>query len=106
MQLINTETLNGPVAWSGPTFAGFAGAAVKLRWIDKPYRWHRNDGREFFMVLSGLVEMKVRKDGGQTSVFLRPGEAILIEMGEEHVAHPRQPSRILVVEAADVSEAD
>lgn len=99
MELIDTELVHGPSAWSGPTYTGFAGAAVKLRWIDKPYQWHRNDGREFFLVLSGSVEMRTRSDGHLTSKLLKAGQAILIEAGDEHVAHPREPSRVLIVES-------
>ena len=99
MEMIDTRCVDGPVAWSGPTFTGFGGAAVKLRWIDRPFRWHRNDGREFFLVLAGAVEMRTRRHGHVASLLLEEGQAVIIEAGEEHVAHPQGPSRVLVVEA-------
>ena len=98
MKLIDTRLVDGPVAWSGPTISGFGDAAVKIRWIDKPYQWHRNDGREFFLVLAGTVEMHMRLDGAPSSVLLEAGQSLVVEAGEEHVAVPREPSRVLVVE--------
>ena len=73
MVLLETNLINGPEAWSGPTFCGFGDAAVKLRWIDQPFRWHRNDGREFFLVLSGSVEMRTKTGSDVSSVQLGPG---------------------------------
>ncbi|TFI59852.1 cupin domain-containing protein [Sphingomonas parva] len=98
MEKIDTNAVDGPVAWRGPNFPGFGGAAVKLRWIDTPYRWHRNDDREFFLVLSGCVEMRTRKNGRTSSLLLEAGQAAIIEAGEEHVACPRGAARVLVVE--------
>ena len=98
MEMIDTRLVEGPVAWSGPTLAGFGSAAVKIRWIDWPYRWHRNEGSEFFLVLAGSVEMRTRVEGEESAVLLEAGQALTIEVGEEHVAHPREPSRVLVVE--------
>ena len=94
--------LTGP-DWSGPTFTGIGGAAVKLRWIDSAFRWHRNDGPELFLVLDGAVEMAVRPgpDGPVSVTRLGAGEGLWIEEGEEHVATPDGPARIPVVERDD-----
>jgi mannose-6-phosphate isomerase-like protein (cupin superfamily) len=102
MKMFDTRDLVGPIDWSGPTFGGFANAAVKLRWIDSPFEWHRNDGAEVFVVLDGQVDMHVRRHAGDEPrvVRLGPGQLVVIEDGEEHVAHPRGEARILVVEQA------
>ena len=75
-------------------------AVAKLRWINSPFRWHRNTGRELFLVIDGQVDMHVRAgpDGPVEIVALTPGKLVLIEDGEEHIAHPRGEARILVVE--------
>ena len=105
MQRFDTNHLIGPVDWSGPTYTGFGEAAVKLRWIEDAYQWHRNDGAEVFLVLDGTVDMHVRKgSNGEVKVErLGAGQMLLIEDGEEHIAYPTGPARILVVERADAS---
>lgn len=102
MQRFDSNDLAGPVDWSGPTYSGFGEAAVKLRWIHAPFEWHRNEGTELFLVLDGEVEMHVRRgSGGAISVErLGPGQMLVIEAGEEHIASPLGEARVLVVERA------
>lgn len=85
-------------AWSGPDITQIGSAAVKLRWTDQPYRWHVNDGEEIFCVLEGIVDMHVRRDGKEEVVELGAGDVLHVGAGDEHVAHPRGPVRLLVVE--------
>lgn len=103
MEIHATNALHGPVDWSGPTLPSIGNAVAKLRWINSPYRWHRNHGRELFLVLDGEVEMHVRAgpDAPVAVVHLTPGKMILIDDGEEHIAHPLGEARILVVEQED-----
>ena len=102
MQKFDAADLTGPVDWSGPTMS-IGNAAAKLRWINTPFRWHRNTGPELFLVLDGTVDMHVRSGPSAEAevVALAPGQMILIEDGEEHVAHPNGEARILVVEQGD-----
>jgi len=103
MHLFDTADLNGPDDWSGPTLTGIGNAVVKPRWINTPFEWHRNTGGELFMVIDGNVDMHVRSGPGEqvAVVALAPGQMLMIEDGEEHVAHPRGAARILVVEEAN-----
>ena len=103
MQAYDIAELNGPVDWSGPTLGEIGGATVKLRWINQAFRWHRNNGAELFLVLDGKVDMHVRSgpEAPAEIVRLGPGQMIMIEDGEEHVAHPVGQARILVVEEED-----
>ena len=99
MQRFDINQLIGPTDWTGPTYTGFGEAAVKLRWIKDAYKWHRNDGAEVFLVLDGAVDMHVRPAGGEAVVErLGPGQMLLIEDGEEHIAYPLGEARVLVVE--------
>ena len=100
MQKFDAAELAGPVDWSGPTMTGIGNAVAKLRWINTPFRWHRNTGGELFLVLDGAVDMHVRRrpDAAPEVVALSTGQMVLIEDGEEHVAYPRGEARILVVE--------
>jgi mannose-6-phosphate isomerase-like protein (cupin superfamily) len=103
MRTLDARALRGPVDWSGPTLTGIAGAAVKLRWINAPFRWHRNDGPELFLVLDGDVDMHVRSapEAEAQIVHLGAGHMVWIEEGEEHIAFPRGEARVLVVEQQD-----
>ena len=103
MQKFDAADLTGPVDWSGPTLSPIGNAVAKLRWINTPFQWHRNTGAELFLVLDGGVDMHVRAgpEAEPEIVRLEPGQMILIEDGEEHVAFPRGEARILVVEQAD-----
>lgn len=85
-------------AWSGPNLTVMPNAAVKLRWTDQPFRWHVNTGEEVFCVLEGVVDMHVRRAEGEQVVTLNAGEVLHLGLGAEHVAHPRGPARLLVVE--------
>jgi mannose-6-phosphate isomerase-like protein (cupin superfamily) len=101
MDKIQGRTFHSEQAWSGPTITTLPNAVVKLRWTDTPFRWHANDGQEVFVVLDGAVDMHVRDPGGGERVIpLEPGDLLHIREGEEHVAHPRGPARILVIEQA------
>ena len=103
MQKYDAADLDGPFDWSGPTMTGIGNAVAKLRWINTPFRWHRNTGGELFLVLDGEVDMHVRSapDAEAEIVHLAPGQLLLIEEGEEHVAHPRGVAKVLVVEQED-----
>jgi mannose-6-phosphate isomerase-like protein (cupin superfamily) len=103
MRRYDAASLSGPVDWSGPTLTGIGNAAVKLRWISAPFRWHRNDGPELFLVLDGEVDMHVRSSPGAETEIVRlgPGQMVWMEEGDEHVAHPRGEARVLVVEEED-----
>jgi mannose-6-phosphate isomerase-like protein (cupin superfamily) len=103
MQRFDIDQLTGPTDWSGPTFTGFGEAAVKLRWINAAYEWHRNDGAELFLVLDGAVDMHIKRAGDKEAVVehLRPGQMLLVEDGEEHIAYPAGEARVLVVERAE-----
>lgn len=100
MLIARAKDLTGPTDWSGPTFPAIDRAVTKLRWIDKPFQWHRNDGAEVFVVLDGEVDMHVRSEPGSEATVSRlsAGDLMFIEEGEEHVAHPNGVARVLVVE--------
>jgi mannose-6-phosphate isomerase-like protein (cupin superfamily) len=57
-----------------------------------------NDGDEVFVLLDGFVVMHHRRDGHEHRQAMRPGDICHAEAGDEHVAHPAGPARILVIE--------
>ncbi|MEZ5893864.1 MAG: hypothetical protein R3C58_12075 [Parvularculaceae bacterium] len=58
---------------------------ASAHWTDQPYRWHKNTGREVFMVVDGIVDMHYREGGAEKVMTLHPGDALTVEDGEEHV---------------------
>lgn len=88
-------------AWGSELLSDFGDVTARMHWTDRPYRWHRNTGKELFVVLDGAVEMHVREAGMDRVIRLEAGEGISVEDGDEHVAHPIGEARILVVEQKD-----
>jgi mannose-6-phosphate isomerase-like protein (cupin superfamily) len=95
---LDAKSFVAPTAWGARDIAEIEGASVRLHWADQPYKWHVNDGSEVFVVLEGTVEMHYRQGGAEKVQRLGPGDIMSAETGDEHVAHPVGPARILVVE--------
>ena len=85
-------------AWGARDLAEIEGATVRLHWTDQPYKWHVNDGAEFFCVIAGTVDMHYRKAGEVHIARLEAGDMFVADVGDAHVAHPVGEARILVVE--------
>lgn len=98
MTLVDWRGFAGAKAWDALDIAEVEGATVRVHWTDAPYKWHVNDGEEVFVVLDGVVDMHLREDGAERIVEMGPGDIFHAGIGTEHVAHPRGPARILVVE--------
>ncbi|MFC2954013.1 cupin domain-containing protein [Marinicaulis aureus] len=98
MKLTHTKSFKADSAWGSELIALFGDISVRAHWTDQPYRWHKNTGREVFMVVDGTVDMHYRENGKEEMMTLQAGDALTIEDGEEHVAHPRGEARILVIE--------
>ena len=85
-------------AWAALPIAEIEGATIRLHWTDRPYIWHVNDGAEVFVVLEGDVTMHYRRDGHEHRQLLQAGDICHAAPGDEHVAHPHGPARVLVIE--------
>lgn len=98
MEVINSSSLIGKYSWDALDIAQIEGATVRLHWADQPYKWHKNDGHEVFVVLSGKIRMLYLNNNEEFQKILNPGDICHIKDGEEHVAYPLEPARILVIE--------
>lgn len=94
----NARTFRAARAWGARDIAEIDGATARLHWTDQPYRWHRNDGVEVFVVLEGEVDMHYREDGVEKVTRLESTDMFVAREGDEHVAHPLGEARILVIE--------
>ena len=100
MNKIKVSEFTGLKAWDALDIERIEDATIRLHWTDQPYRWHINDGPEVFVVLDGEVDMHVRQQGVESVLRLKVGDIFHAENGDEHVAHPDGPARILVIEKA------
>lgn len=98
MEIIRGKNFTATTAWAGRDIANMKGITTKLRWTNKPYKWHTNVGEEVFVVLDGVVEMFYKEDKIEKSVLLNAGDIFFASVGTEHVAHPRGEARLLIIE--------
>lgn len=69
-------------SWQGPDLVRLNKAVVLLRWISTPYHWRRNTGGETFVVLDGVVEVRVRSGSGEVDlVERRAGDLLRLDKG-------------------------
>lgn len=100
MKKITATSFTGAQAWDALDIERIEDATVRLHWTDAPYKWHVNDGPEVFVVLDGEVDMHIRNNGKEEVLRLKVGDIFHVESGDEHVAHPVGPVRVLVIEKA------
>ena len=98
MKFVTPRDFVAAKAWDALPIAEIEGATVRLHWTDRPYIWHINDGVEVFVVLAGEVTMHDRRDGREHRQAMQAGDLCHAEPGDEHVAHPLGPARVLVIE--------
>lgn len=94
----DVDSFRADRAWGALDLAEIDGATVRLHWTDQPYKWHRNDGVEVFVVLDGTVDMHFREAGKEKVARLESKDMFVAFEGDEHVAHPVGEARILVIE--------
>lgn len=98
MRFVTPADFTAARAWDALPIAEIEGATVCLHWTERRYVWHVNDGAEVFVLLEGAVTMFHRRGGVEHRQRMRPGDICHAEPGDEHVAHPHGPARILVIE--------
>ena len=98
MKFVRPRDFAATKAWDALSIAEIEGATIRLHWTDRPYVWHVNDGAEVFVLLEGAVTMHYRRDGVEYRHPMQGGDICHAEPGDEHVAHPVGPARILVIE--------
>jgi len=100
MRKLTAREFTGSRAWEALDIEHIDDATIRLHWTDAPYKWHVNDGPEVFVVLDGEVDMHIRQNGVEEVLRLTVGDIFHAENGDEHVAHPDVPDRVLVIEKA------
>ena len=98
MQFISAKDFTAENSWQAITIARIQGVSTRLHWIDTPYHWHINEGKEVFVVLDGKVVMYYEQHGKQFSKPLEIGDIFYASTGTKHYAAPIGEARVLVIE--------
>ena len=74
-------------------------AYVKLAKLQGGFMWHHHDNEdELFFVVKGELRMKVREQGSEREIVIRPGEFIIIPRGVEHFPSADEETHIMLLE--------
>ena len=72
---------------------------VKLVKFQGDFVWHHHDNEdELFFVIQGEMSMKVREDGAEREIMVRPGEFIIIPRGVEHLPSAAEETQVMLLE--------
>ena len=72
---------------------------VKLVKFQGDFMWHHHDDEdELFLVIKGEMRMKVREDGAEREIMVRPGEFIIIPRGVEHLPSAAEETQVMLLE--------
>ena len=72
---------------------------VKLVKFQGDFMWHHHDDEdELFFVIKGEMRMKVREDGAEREIVVRPGEFIIIPRGVEHLPTAAEETQVMLLE--------
>ena len=74
-------------------------AYVKLAKLQGDFMWHHHDLEdELFFVVKGTLRMKIRENGGEREIVVRPGEFLIIPHGVEHFPSADEETHIMLLE--------
>jgi mannose-6-phosphate isomerase-like protein (cupin superfamily) len=72
---------------------------VKLVKLQGDFMWHHHDNEdEMFFVVKGALRMKVRENGADREIVIRPGEFIIIPRGVEHFPSADDETHVMLLE--------
>ncbi len=74
-------------------------AYVKLVKLQGDFMWHHHENEdELFFVVRGELRMKIRENGAERELVVRPGEFIIVPRGVEHLPSADEETHILLLE--------
>lgn len=85
--------------WNPRIAAELNGQYVKVVKFQGPFTWHHHELEdELFMVVKGRFRMEYRDDDGEKSVWIEPGELIVVPRGVEHRPVADEECEVLLFE--------
>jgi mannose-6-phosphate isomerase-like protein (cupin superfamily) len=74
-------------------------AFVRLVKLQGDFMWHHHETEdELFFVAKGALRMKIRENGAEREIVVRPGEFIIIPHGVEHFPSADEETHIMLLE--------
>ena len=90
--------------WKPHIVGELNGQQVKLVKFEGPFTWHHHDNEdELFLVVKGRFRMEYRegdKNAPELSMWLEPGELVIIPRGMEHRPVADEEAHVLLFEPA------
>ncbi len=72
---------------------------VKLAKLKGEFVWHRHEQEdEMFLVVKGVLRIRIREDGSEWDLTIRPGEYVVIPHGVEHLPVADEEVHLVMVE--------
>ncbi len=72
---------------------------VKVVKLQGDFMWHHHDNEdELFFVAKGELHMKLRENGSEREIVIRPGEFIIIPRGVEHLPSADEETHVMLLE--------
>jgi len=85
--------------WS-PRIAGeINDSFVKLAKLSGEFVWHHHEKEdELFLVVKGILRMRLRIEGEESELRIKPGEFVIIPRGTEHLPIADEEVHVLLLE--------
>jgi mannose-6-phosphate isomerase-like protein (cupin superfamily) len=72
---------------------------VKLAKLAGEFIWHKHDNEdEMFLVVRGVLRMKIREEGSERELTIRPGEYLIVPKGMEHLPIADEEAHVVLLE--------
>ena len=72
---------------------------VKLAKLSGEFIWHKHDNEdEMFLVVQGVLRMKIREGGSERELTIRPGEYLIVPKGMEHLPIADEVAHVVLLE--------
>ena len=72
---------------------------VKLAKLAGEFVWHKHDNEdEMFLVVQGVLRMKIREAGSERELTIRPGEYLIVPKGVQHLPIADEEAHVVLLE--------
>ncbi|MBO0410173.1 cupin domain-containing protein [Enterococcus hulanensis] len=87
--------------WSPKVIGSLEGYQIKIAKFKDEFIWHTHEKEdEFFLVISGRVDLHVKQNGKVEVFTLNDGEGLVVPQGIEHMPVSKGISNVLLFEPA------
>jgi mannose-6-phosphate isomerase-like protein (cupin superfamily) len=85
--------------WNPRVVGELNGQQIKLVKFKGPFTWHHHDVEdELFLTVKGRFRMEFREQGEERSVWIEPGELIIVPRGIEHRPVAEEEAEVMLFE--------